>query len=161
MLARVCGPLIAGLVLLCAGCTSFDASTEDVVTFVFTQPTTECEVFVGNASYGRVSISKPVIGIPRGNDPLRLSCAAAAFAPVSAEVSIVRTRDQKVDVLGVGVPTPQALGTRVVEPITNLTGPSPIPNILPTGEKTGYPPRITVDIAQRTVLVPSGWQTRM
>ena len=158
---RLLGPLVAGLVLVCAGCTTFDTDREDVVSFVFTQPTTECEVFVGNNSLGRVSLSKSAIGVPRGTEPLRLSCAAASFAPISAEVSIARTRDQRVDVLGVGVLTPQALGARVVEPITNVTGPSPIPNPLPGGEKTGYPPRITVDIAQRAVLVPSGWQTRM
>jgi hypothetical protein len=159
--ARLFGPLVAALVLVCAGCTTFDTNSEDVVTFVFAQPTTECEVFVGNTSYGHVSLSKSAIGIPRGNDPLRLSCVAASFAPVSAEVSIIRTRDQKVDVLGVGVPTPQALGARVVEPIERVTGPSPIRNPLPSGEKSGYPPRITVDIAQRAVLVPAGWQTRM
>ncbi len=158
---RLCGPLVAGLVLICAGCTTFNTNTDDVVTFMFTQPTTECEVFVGNTSYGHVSISKSAIGIPRGNEPMRLSCVAASFAPVSAEISITRTRDQKVDVLGVGVPTPQALGARVVEPIERVTGPSPIRNPLPSGEKTGYPPRITVDIAQRSVLVPAGWQTRM
>ncbi len=161
MSGRIFGPLAAALVTVCAGCTTFDTNTEDVVTFVFAQPTTECEVFVGNASYGRVNLAKPVIGVPRGNDPLRLSCTAAAFAPVSAEVSIIRTRDQKVDVLGVGVPTPQALSARVSEPIERITGPSPIRNPLPTGEKTGYPPRITVDIAQRSILVPPGWQTRM
>lgn len=146
--------------LVSAGCTTFDTNNEDIVTFVFAQPTTECEVFVGNASFGRVSISKPAIGIPRGNDPLRLSCVAAAYAPISAEVAITRTRDQKVDVLGVGVPTPQALGARVAEPIERVTGPSPLPNPLST-EKSGYPPRITVDIAQRAIVVPSGWQTRM
>lgn len=161
MLARICGPLAAGLVFLCAGCTTYDFEREDIVTFVFAQPTTECEVFVGNTSLGHVSLSKVAIGVPRGSEPLRLSCVAASFAPISAEVSIARTRDQKVDVLGVGVPTPQALGARVVEPIERVTGPSPIRNPLPGGEKTGYPPRITVDIAQRTVLVPSGWQTRM
>jgi hypothetical protein len=153
------GPPVAGLALLCAGCTTFDTNNDDVVTFVFTQPTTQCEVFVGNTSYGIVSISKPAIGIPRGNDPLRISCGAEAYAPISAEVSIRRARDQKVDVLGVGVPTPQALGARVVEPIANLT-PRGVPNLAAT-DKTGYPPRITVDIAQRSVLVPDGWQTRM
>ena len=153
-------PPVAALVLLCAGCTTFNTNTDDVVTFVFTQPTTECEVFVGNTSYGNVSISKPAIGIPRGNDPLRISCAAIAYAPISAEVSVIRTRDQKLDVLGLGVPTPQALGARVAEPIERVTGPSPIRNPL-SNEKTGYPPRITVDIAQRTVIVPSGWQSRM
>lgn len=161
MFGRLVKPLAAAMVLVCAACTTFDTNNEDIVTFVFAQPTTECEVFVGNASFGRVSISKPAIGVPRGNEPLRLSCAAAAFAPISAEVSIIRTRDQKVDVLGVGVPTPQALGARVVEPIERVTGPSPIRSPIPTGEKTGYPPRITVDIAQRAVLVPPGWQTRM
>jgi hypothetical protein len=161
LLSRLRGPLVAGVVLICAACTTFDTNNEDVVTFVFTQPTTECEVFVGNTSYGHVSISKSAIGIPRGNEPMRISCLAASFAPVSAEVSIVRTRDQKVDVLGVGVPTPQALGARVVEPIERVTGPSPIRNPLPSGEKSGYPPRVTVDIAQRAVLVPPGWQTRM
>lgn len=161
MLVRLFGPLTAALVLFCAGCTTFDIDRDDVVTFVFTQPTTECEVFVGNASVGFVSISKSALGVPRGSEPLRLSCSAASFAPIAAEVSIARTRDQKVDVLGVGVPTPQALGARVVEPITNITGPSPIRNPLPGGEKTGYPPRITVDIAQRSVIVPSGWQSRM
>ncbi len=160
MPVRCLGPLIAGLVLLCAGCTTFDTERDDVVTFVFTQPTTECEVFVGNTSVGRVSISRAAIGIPRGNEPLRLSCSAASFAPLSAEVSIIRTRDQKLDVLGVGVPTPQALGARVAEPIERLTGPSPIPNPLST-EKTGYPPRVTVDIAQRAVIPSPGWQTRM
>lgn len=153
-------PPVAALVLFCAGCTTFNTSTDDVVTFVFTQPTTECEVFVGNTSYGTVSISKPAIGIPRGNDPLRISCGAIAYAPISAEVSIIRTRDQKVDVLGVGVPTPQALSARVAEPIERVTGPSPIRNPL-SSEKSGYPPRVTVDIAQRSVIVPSGWQTRM
>lgn len=160
MVARFFGPLVAVLAFLCAGCTTFDTNSEDVVTFVFAQPTGECEVFVGNTSYGRVSISKSAIGVPRGNDPLRLSCSAEAFAPVSAEVSIVRARDEKLDVLGVGVLTPQALGARVTEPITNITGPSPIRNPLST-EKTGYPPRITVDIAQRAILVPKGWQARM
>ncbi len=153
-------PPVAALVLLSAGCTTFDTATDDVVTFVFTQPTTECEVFVGNTAYGHVSISRSAIGIPRGNDPLRLSCIATAYAPISAEVSITRTRDQKLDVLGVGVPTPQALGARVAEPIERVTGPSPIRNPLST-EKSGYPPRITVDIAQRSVIVPSGWQSRM
>jgi hypothetical protein len=157
---RLFGPLAAGLVLICAGCTTFDTERDDIVTFVFTQPTTQCEVFVGNSSLGFVSISKPAVGVPRGTEPLRLSCSAASYAPISAEVSVTRTRDQKVDVLGVGVPTPQALGARVTEPITNITGPSPIPNPLST-EKAGYPPRITVDIAQRAVIVPSGWQTRM
>jgi hypothetical protein len=157
---RLSGALAAGLVLFCAGCTTYDFDREDVVSFAFTQPTTECQVFVGNTSLGHVSLSRSAIGVPRGNEPLRLSCAAAAFAPITAEVSIVRTRDQKVDVLGVGVLTPQALGARAAEPITNLTGPSPIPNPLST-EKTGYPPRITVDIAQRAVIVPSGWQSRM
>jgi hypothetical protein len=154
------GPLAAGLVLFCAGCTTFDTERDDVVTFVFTQPTTQCEVFVGNTSLGQVSISKAAIGVPRGNDPLRISCSAASYAPISAEVAIVRTRDQKVDVLGVGVPTPQALGARVAEPIERVTGASPIPNPLST-EKTGYPPRITVDIAQRAVIPSPGWQTRM
>jgi hypothetical protein len=161
VLVRLFGPLAAGLVLISAGCTTFDTERDDVVTFVFTQPTTECEVFLGNSSLGFVSISKSAIGVPRGNEPLRLSCAAASYAPISAEVSVARTRDQKVDVLGVGVPTPQALGARVVEPIERVTGPSPIPNPLPGREKTGYPPRITVDIAQRAVIVPSGWQSRM
>jgi hypothetical protein len=161
VLVRLFGPLAAALVLVCAGCTTFDTERDDVVTFVFTQPTTECEVFVGNSSLGFVSISKSAIGVPRGNEPLRLSCAAASYAPISAEVSVARTRDQKVDVLGVGVPTPQALGARVVEPIERVTGPSPIPNPLPGREKTGYPPRITVDIAQRAVIVPSGWQSRL
>lgn len=160
MLSRLLGPLAAALVLICAGCTTFDTDRDDVVTFVFAQPTTECEVFVGNAAIGRVSISKPAVGVPRSNEPLRLSCSAVAFAPLSAEVTIVRTRDQKIDVLGVGVLTPQALGARVTEPITNVTGPSPIPNPLST-EKTGYPPRITVDIAQRAVVPSPGWQTRM
>jgi hypothetical protein len=161
LFGRFFGPPVAALVLFCAGCTTFDTNTEDVVTFVFAQPTTECEVFVGNTSYGSVSISKPALGIPRGNDPLRISCVAASFAPVSAEISIVRTRDEKLEVLGVGVPTARALGARAVEPLERVTGPSRIPNPLPGGEKTGYPPRITVDIAQRAVLVPSGWQTRM
>lgn len=161
MFGRIFGPLVAALVFVCAGCTTFDTNNEDVVTFVFTQPTTECEVFVGNTSYGHVSLSRSAIGIPRGNDPLRISCVAASFAPVSAEVSIARTRDEKLEVLGVGVPTARALGARAVEPIERVTGPSRIPNPLPGSEKTGYPPRITVDIAQRTVLVPSGWQTRM
>ncbi len=160
MLVRWFGPLAAVLVLICAGCTSFDIERDDIVTFSFAQPTTECEVFVGNSSLGRVSLAKSAIGVPRGNEPLRLSCAAAAYAPISAEVSIVRTRDQKVDVLGVGVPTPQALISRGTEPITNITGPSPIPNPLST-EKTGYPPRITVDIAQRAVVPSPGWQVRM
>ena len=160
MSVRWFGPLAAALVLMSAGCSSFDIERDDIVTFTFTQPTTECEVFVGNASLGFVSISKSAIGVPRGNEPLRLSCAAATYAPISAEVSIVRTRDQKVDVLGVGVPTPQALGARVTEPITNITGPSPIRNPLST-EKTGYPPRITVDIAQRAVIPSPGWQIRM
>jgi hypothetical protein len=160
LLGRFFGPLVAALVLVCAGCTTFDTERDDIVTFVFTQPTTQCEVFVGNASLGYVSISKPALGVPRGSEPLRLSCSAASFAPISAEVSVTRTRDQKVDVLGVGVPTPQATVARAVEPITNLTGPSPLPNPLST-ERTGYPPRITVDIAQRSVLVPSGWQARM
>lgn len=158
---RFFGPLSAALALVCAGCTTFDTEREDIVTFVFAQPTTECEVFVGNGSLGLVSISKPAIGVPRGTEPLRLSCAAASYAPISAEISISRTRDQKVDVLGVGVPTPQALGARVVEPIERVTGPSPLPNPLPGREKTGYPPRITVDIAQRAVVVPPGWQSRM
>lgn len=160
MFARLFGPLAAALTLFCAGCTTFDTNNEDVVTFVFAQPTGVCEVFVGNTSYGQVSIAKSAIGVPRGNEPLRLSCAAEAFAPVSAEVSIVRARDEKLDVLGVGVLTPQALGARVTEPIINITGPSPLPNPLST-EKTGYPPRITIDIAQRSILVPKGWQTRM
>jgi len=160
LFGRIIAPLVSALVLLSAGCTTFDTNNEDIVTFVFAQPTTVCDVYVGNASYGQVSISKPAIGVPRGNDPLRLSCSAASFAPVSAEVSIVRTRDQKVDVLGVGVLTPQALGARVTEPITNVTGPSPLPNPLST-EKTGYPPRITVDIAQRAVIPSPGWQSRM
>ncbi len=56
--------------------------------------------------------------------------------------------------------TPQALGARVAEPIERVTGPSPIRNPL-SNEKTGYPPRITVDIAERSVIVPSGWQSRM
>lgn len=161
VLLRLVGPLVAVLVLHCAGCTTFDTERDDVVTFVFTQPTTECEVFVGSTSLGHVSISRTAIGVPRGNEPLRLSCAAASYAPIAAEVSIVRTRDRKVDVLGVNVPTPQALGARVVEPIERITGPSPIRSPLPTGEKTGYPPRITVDIAQRSVIVPDGWQSRM
>jgi hypothetical protein len=159
VLVRWFGPLAAALVLVCAGCTTFDTERDDVVTFVFTQPTTECEVFVGATSIGYVSISKAAIGVPRGTEPLRLSCSAAAFAPISAEVSIARARDQKIDVLGVGVPTPQALGARVVEPIANLT-PRGVPNLTAT-DKTGYPPRITVDIAQRSVIVPEGWQTRM
>jgi hypothetical protein len=153
------GPPVAGLALLCAGCTTFDTNNDDVVTFVFTQPTTECEVFVGNASQGRVSISRSAIGIPRSDQPLRLSCGAASFAPISAEVSIERARDEKVDVLGVGVPTPRALGARVTEPVANLT-PRGVPTLGPT-DKTGYPPRITVDIAQRAVIVPPGWQSRM
>lgn len=160
MSVRWSGPLVAAMVLVCAGCTTFDIEREDIVTFTFAQPTTECEVFVGNASLGHVSISKSAIGVPRGSQPLRISCVAAAFAPISAEVSVIRTRDQKVDVLGVGVPTPQALGARVTEPITNITGPSPLPNPLST-EKTGYPPRITVDIAQRAVVPSPGWQARM
>ncbi len=160
MFVRLFAPFTVVLVLLSAGCTTYNLDRDDVVSFVFTQPTTECEVFVGNSSVGFVSISRSALGVPRGNEPMRLSCSAASFAPISAEISITRTRDQKVDVLGVGVPTPQALGARVTEPITNITGPSPLPNPLST-EKTGYPPRITVDIAQRTVLVPSGWQARM
>jgi hypothetical protein len=148
---RWVGPLVAALVLVCAGCTTFDTDREDVVTFVFTQPTTECEVYVGNTSIGRVSISRTAIGVPRGNEPLRVSCAAAAYAPISAEVSISRTRDESYGVLGVNVPTPRALGARVVEPITNITSPP----------KTGYPPRITIDIAQRAVIVPDGWQSKM
>jgi len=156
---RFFAPLAAALALLGAGCTTFDTNTDDVVTFVFTQPTTECEVFVGNASQGRVSISRSAIGIPRSDQPLRLSCGAASFAPISAEVSIERARDEKVDVLGVGVPTPRALGARVTEPVANLT-PRGVPTLGPT-DKTGYPPRITVDIAQRAVIVPPGWQSRM
>lgn len=151
MLVRLLGPLVAGLVLVCAGCTTFDTEREDVVTFVFAQPTTECEVFIGNSSIGRVSLSRTAIGVPRGNEPLRVSCAAAAYAPISAEISLARTRDESYGVLGVNVPTPRALGARVVEPITNITRPA----------KTGYPPRITVDIAQRAVVVPEGWQSKM
>lgn len=161
MFFRMLRPLIAATALLCAGCTTFDTNTDDVVTFVFAQPTTECEVFVGNSSLGYVSISKTALGVPRSNEPLRLSCQAASFAPISAEVSIIRTRDQQIGVLGVNVPTARALGARVVEPIENLTGPSPIPNPLPGGQKSGYPPRITVDIAMRKVTVPDGWQSRM
>ncbi len=149
--ARLVGPLVAGLVLVCAGCTSFDTEREDVVTFAFSQPTTECEVFIGNNSIGRVSLARPAVGVPRGTEPLRVSCAAAAYAPISAEISISRTRDESYGVLGVNVPTPRALGARVVEPITNIT----------STPKTGYPPRITVDIAQRAVIVPDGWQSKM
>jgi hypothetical protein len=151
VLARTVGPLVAGLVLVCAGCTTFDTERDDIVTFVFAQPTTECEVYVGNTAIGRVSLSKSAIGVPKGNEPLRVSCAAAAYAPISAEISIVRTRDESYGVLGVNVPTPRALGARVVEPITNITSPP----------KTGYPPRVTIDIAQRAVLVPEGWQSKM
>ena len=43
MFARLFGPLVAALVLVCAGCTTFDTNSEDVVTFVFAQPTTECD----------------------------------------------------------------------------------------------------------------------
>lgn len=153
------GPLAAALTLICAGCTSFDIERDDIVTFVFAQPTTECDVFVGDNAVGRVSISKAAIGVPRSDAPLRLSCSAASFAPISAEVSIKRTRDQKIGVLGVDVPTPQALGARVVEPLASIT-PRGVPNIAST-DKHGYPPRITVDIAQRAVIVPDGWQTRM
>jgi hypothetical protein len=150
--ARLVGPLIAaGLVLVCAGCTTFNTEQDDVVTFVFAQPTTECEVFLSNRSIGRVSIASAAIGVPKGTEPLRLSCGAAAYAPISAEVSLVRTRDESYGVLGVNVPTPRALGARVVEPITNITSPP----------KTGYPPRITIDIAQRAVIVPDGWQSKM
>ena len=62
--ARLVGPLVAGLVLVCAGCTTFDTEREDVVTFVFSQPTTECEVYIGNNSIGRVSLARPAVGVP-------------------------------------------------------------------------------------------------
>lgn len=149
--ARAMGPLVAGLAFICAGCTTFNTDRDDIVTFVFTQPTTECDVYVGNTAIGRVSIANSALGVPKGNEPLRVSCAAAAYAPISAEISVVRTRDESYGVLGVNVPTPRALGARVVEPITNLTNPP----------KTGYPPKITVDIAQRAVIVPEGWQSKM
>ena len=137
--------------LLCAvlsGCTTFDTERDDVVTFVFSHPATECDVFLGNAQIGRVSIAKAAIGVTRSAEPLRVSCGTSGHAPIAAEISAVRTRDQSFGVLGVNVPTARALGARVVEP---LTGPPP----------TGYPPRVTIDIAQRKVLVPEGWQVRM
>lgn len=149
MYERLATPLVLGVLLACmAGCTSFDTERDDVVTFVFAHPATECDVFLGNVNMGRVSIAKAAIGIARSAEPLRIACGTSGHAPVSAEISAVRTRDQSIGVLGVNVPTARALGARVVEPIT---GPP----------ATGYPPRITVDIAQRTVLVPDGWQVKM
>ncbi|MCW5682062.1 MAG: hypothetical protein KF794_08705 [Xanthobacteraceae bacterium] len=134
--------------LTCAGCTTFNIERDDLVTFVFAQPTTECDIYLGNTHVGRVSVANAALGVPKGDEPLRLACVANAFAPVSAEVTTVRTRDQTVGVLGVNVPTPRALGARVVEPITGAP-------------RTGYPPRIIIDLAQRTVTVPDGWQARM
>lgn len=148
MYQRSAAWLVLGLLLACAGCTTFDTEREDVVTFVFSHPATECDVFLGNAQIGRVSIAKAAIGVARSAEPLRISCGTSGHAPVSAEISAARTRDQSYGVLGVNVPTPRALSARVVEPIT---GPP----------QTGYPPRVTVDIAQRKVVVPDGWQVRM
>lgn len=159
MFKRVLLPCVAVLTVFCAGCATIDTNTDDVVSFVFAQPTTECDVYVGNQVIGRVSIANSAVGVRRGNEPLRLACAAAGHAPISAEVAIVRTRDEAIGVLGVNVPTARALGARVTEPVANLT-PRGIPTLAPQ-DKTGYPPRITVDIARRQILVPDGWQTKM
>lgn len=148
MFQRALWPLLAGVLLATAGCATFDTNTDDVVTFVFAQPTTECDVFLANRAIGRVSIANAAIGVTRSDEPLRIACQAAAHAPVAAEIVAVRTRDQSVGVLGVNLPTARALGARVVEP---LTGPSP----------GGYPPRITIDIAQRNIVVPEGWRVKM
>jgi hypothetical protein len=146
---RIVAPLLA-VALTLAGCSSrtvLDQNTQSQIVFSFAHPSTYCDIYAGDQSVGRVSIAAPSLVLTRSEAPLRLSCAAPAHAPLSAEIAAVRTRDQAYGVLGVNVPTPQALRARVVEPIT---GPP----------ASGFPPQVTVDIAQRAVLVPDGWEAR-
>jgi hypothetical protein len=141
---------LLALAIAAAGCSSrtvIDQNTQSQIVFAFAHPATYCDVYTGNQPAGRVSIATPSLVLSRSDDPLRLSCVAPSHTPLSAEIAVVRTRDQSYGVLGVNVPTPGALRARVVEPIT---GPP----------ASGFPPTVTVDIAQRAVVVPNGWQAR-